>query len=150
MELLPGSVQLPNAMTGATTDDPSKRKSGKVSKAPKEKAKDSHLSKDSTPESMAVWLANTKGTVIDVDRLKRLRLLLRNETAACVEVPYGLCPFTDVRALSDGPRPLSEVEDTQLSLHVSMIFLTLNGGQRHSLSKYECPLTTAALQGGAT
>lgn len=81
MELLPGSVQLPNAMTGVI-EDPSKRKNGKVSKAPKEKAKDSHLSKDSTPESMAVWLANTKGTVIDVDRLKRLRLLLRNETAA--------------------------------------------------------------------
>ncbi|KAG8962099.1 hypothetical protein FRC03_004582 [Tulasnella sp. 419] len=41
--------------------------------------------KDLTPEAMALWLANTKSTVIDVEKVKKLRMMLRNEAASWSE-----------------------------------------------------------------
>lgn len=63
---------------------------GKPEQAGKKKAKDKKDKKDDqkftekelSAEGMSLWLSTTRSAVLEVDRLKRLRLLLRNEAAS--------------------------------------------------------------------
>lgn len=123
MELLAPLGQLPNTMVNASTDELIKRKAGKVAKSnkDKEKTKERQPEKESTPEAMAAWLAATRGTIIDMDRLKRLRLLLRNETAACVNCThFSATEFTNWTLPLVGQKRSCEVVDTRRCLLVSM------------------------------
>ncbi|KAG8954387.1 hypothetical protein FRC04_011713 [Tulasnella sp. 424] len=79
------SVEFLPAMTDFSVED-KKAKLNKKDKKPKDKnEKDKIPEKELTAEYMSAWLARTKSSELEVDRLKRLRLLLRNETATWSE-----------------------------------------------------------------
>jgi len=82
MEFLP-SLQFPNAANG----QPEQSSKGKNTKAKPNKEKqpsqkEKPTEKELSAEFMSNWLTSTKSGILDVDRLKRLRLLLRNEAAS--------------------------------------------------------------------
>jgi hypothetical protein len=51
------------------------------SKGNKDKEKEKEKEKDLSAEAMCAWLAGTKSSVLEVEKVKKLRILLRNETA---------------------------------------------------------------------
>ncbi|KAG8859288.1 hypothetical protein FRB96_004503 [Tulasnella sp. 330] len=89
VEFLPHTVLYPEVVNGvpveaaaAAAKTKSKNKASKE-KAAREKEREREL--EQAPEAMALWLAQSKSTALDVDRLKKLRVLLRNETASWSE-----------------------------------------------------------------
>lgn len=78
-----GSVEFLPALAADLTDDKEKKaKLNKKDKKNKDKnEKDKIPEKELTAEYMSAWLARTKSSDLEVERLKRLRLLLRNEAA---------------------------------------------------------------------
>ncbi|KAG9002492.1 hypothetical protein FRB90_011374 [Tulasnella sp. 427] len=83
-----GSVEfLPAVTTDLNAEsDAKKAKLGKKDKKTKDKnEKERTPEKELTAEFMSAWLARTKSGDLEVERLKRLRLLLRNEAATWSE-----------------------------------------------------------------
>ncbi|KAG9015207.1 hypothetical protein FRB94_004326 [Tulasnella sp. JGI-2019a] len=88
MEFLPHTALYPEAESGTSADAlaaAAKAKGKKASKdrAAREKEKEREL--EQTPEAMAMWLASNKSTALDVERIRKLRVFLRNETASWSE-----------------------------------------------------------------
>lgn len=82
VEFLPHASLYPEVANGeaaAAAKAKSKNKANK-DKAAREKEREREL--EQAPEAMALWLAQSKSTVLDVERLKKLRVLLRNEAAS--------------------------------------------------------------------
>lgn len=82
-----GSVEfLPAVVTDLSDENAAKDKKAKLNKKNKDKnEKEKIPEKELTAEYMAGWLARTKSADLEVERLKRLRLLLRNEAATWSE-----------------------------------------------------------------
>lgn len=75
------SVEFLPAMTDFSVEDKKAKLNKKDKKTKDKNEKDKIPEKELTAEYMSAWLARTNSSELEVDRLKRLRLLLRNETA---------------------------------------------------------------------
>ena len=81
VEFLPMSSALPNAENGGLEGSPTK-KNAKLRSNKDKAGKAAPVDKGQlSAEAMSAWLASTKSTAMAIERLKRLRLLLRNEAA---------------------------------------------------------------------
>ena len=70
-------LSAPDSYAAAVNGPEGGKAKGTKAKGGKEKEKEKEL----TPEVMCAWLSSTKSTTLEVEKVKKLRILLRNEAA---------------------------------------------------------------------